>query len=87
MSFPVTATCQSHLVLPKVIPDPDRSHAGLGLRALSIMGLRVRDTLSDRKYHGTYERIAQALRMLRIIHALFFHVKSWCLQFLTERKQ
>jgi len=51
------------------------------------MGLRVRDTLSDRKYHGTYERIAQALRMLRIIHALFFHVKSWCLQFLTERKQ
>jgi serine/threonine-protein kinase HipA len=32
----------------------------------SIMGLRVRDTLSERKYHGSYERIAQALKMLRL---------------------
>jgi serine/threonine-protein kinase HipA len=35
----------------------------------SIMGLRVRDTLSDRKYHGSYERIAEALKMLRLPEA------------------
>jgi len=35
----------------------------------SLMGLRVRDTLSDRKYHGSYERIADALKMLRLPEA------------------
>jgi serine/threonine-protein kinase HipA len=30
----------------------------------SLMGLRVRDTLSDRKYHSSYQRIADILRML-----------------------
>jgi serine/threonine-protein kinase HipA len=44
----------------------------------SIMGLRVRDTLSDRKYHGSYERIADVLRMLRLpegnLHRFFEQV-------------
>ena len=35
----------------------------------SLMGLRVRDTLSDRKYHGSYERVAQVLRLLRLPEA------------------
>jgi len=44
-------------------PNGDR----LGFEDIaSIMGLRVRDTLSERKYHGSYERIAQALKMLRL---------------------
>lgn len=42
------------------------------------MGLRARDTLSDRKYHGSYERIAEALRMLRLpkndLHRFFEQV-------------
>lgn len=47
-------------------PNGDR----LGFEDIaSIMGLRVRDTLSDRKYHGSYERIAQALKMLRLPEA------------------
>ncbi|MDP1528042.1 MAG: type II toxin-antitoxin system HipA family toxin [Rhodoferax sp.] len=44
----------------------------------SLMGLRVRDTLSDRKYHGSYERIAEALKMLRLpdtdLHRFFEQV-------------
>ncbi len=44
----------------------------------SLMGLRVRDTLSDRKYHGSYERIADVLRMLRLpevdLHRFFEQV-------------
>lgn len=44
----------------------------------SVMGLRVRDTLSDRKYHGSYERIADALKMLRLpesdLHRFFEQV-------------
>ena len=35
----------------------------------SLMGLRVRDTLSDRKYHGSYERVAEVLRLLRLAEA------------------
>ena len=30
------------------------------------MGLRVRDVLSDRKYQGGYERVAELLRYLRL---------------------
>lgn len=30
------------------------------------MGLRVRDTLSDRKYHGSYEHVAQVLKLMRL---------------------
>ena len=32
----------------------------------SLMGLRVRDTLSDRKYQGSYERVAEVLRRMRL---------------------
>lgn len=35
----------------------------------SLMGLRVRDTLSDRKYHGSYERVADVLKLLRLPEA------------------
>jgi serine/threonine-protein kinase HipA len=45
--------------------DADGNRLGFEDMA-SIMGLRVRDTLSDRKYHGSYERVAEALRMLRV---------------------
>ncbi len=30
----------------------------------SLMGLRVRDTLSERKYHGSYQRVADLLGMI-----------------------
>lgn len=30
----------------------------------SLMGLRVRDTLSERKYHGSYQKIAELLGMI-----------------------
>ena len=47
--------------------DIDADGDRLGFEDIaSLMGLRVRDTLSDRKYHGSYERIAQALKMLRV---------------------
>ena len=32
----------------------------------SLMGQRVRDTLSDRKYHGSYERIATVLKLINL---------------------
>jgi serine/threonine-protein kinase HipA len=32
----------------------------------ALMGLRVRDTLSDRKYQGSYERVATLLRAYRL---------------------
>ena len=32
----------------------------------ALMGLRVRDVLSDRKYQGSYARIAEVLKMLRL---------------------
>lgn len=35
----------------------------------SLMGLRVSDTLSDRKYHGSYERVADVLKLLRLPEA------------------
>ncbi len=34
--------------------------------AASLMGQHVRDTLSDRKYHGSYERIATALKLINL---------------------
>lgn len=47
--------------------DIDTAGHRLGFEDIaSLMGLRVRDTLSDRKYQGSYERIAEALRMLRL---------------------
>lgn len=32
----------------------------------SLMGQRVRDTLSDRKYHGSYERITTVLKLINL---------------------
>jgi serine/threonine-protein kinase HipA len=32
----------------------------------ALAGLRVRDILSDRKYHGSYQRIAELLRQLQL---------------------
>ena len=32
----------------------------------SLMGQRVRDTLSDRKYHGSYERVATVLKLINL---------------------
>ena len=42
------------------------------------MGLRVRDTLADRKYHGSYQRIADVLKLLQLpevnLHRFFEQV-------------
>lgn len=32
----------------------------------SLMGKHVRDTLSDRKYHGSYERVVTALKLINL---------------------
>lgn len=44
----------------------------------SLMGLRVRDVLSDRKYQSSYERVAQLLQYLRLpadsLHRFFAQV-------------
>ena len=45
--------------------DLDDSGQRLGFEDVaSLMGLRVRDTLSERKYHGSYQRIAELLGMI-----------------------
>lgn len=48
--------------------EPDGTRLGFEDIA-SLMGLRVRDTLSDRKYHGSYEHVAQALRLVGVAEA------------------
>lgn len=44
----------------------------------ALAGLRVRDVLSDRKYHGSYQRIAELLRQLQLhsdnLHRFFQQV-------------
>ena len=44
----------------------------------ALAGLRVRDILSDRKYHGSYQRIAELLRQLQLhsdnLHRFFQQV-------------
>ena len=44
----------------------------------ALAGLRVRDVLSDRKYHGSYQRIAELLRQLQLhsdnLHRFFEQV-------------
>ncbi len=44
----------------------------------ALAGLRVRDILSDRKYHGSYQRIAELLRQLQLhsdnLHQFFEQV-------------
>jgi serine/threonine-protein kinase HipA len=45
--------------------DLDAKNRRLGFEDIaSLMGLCVRDTLSDRKYHGSYEMIADSLKMI-----------------------
>ena len=45
--------------------DVDSSGLRLGFEDVaSLMGLRVRDTLSERKYHGSYQRVAELLGMI-----------------------
>ena len=47
--------------------DIDAQGHRLGFEDMaSLMGLRVRDVLSDRKYQGSYARIADVLKMLRL---------------------
>ncbi|MCS4510184.1 type II toxin-antitoxin system HipA family toxin [Xylophilus ampelinus] len=44
----------------------------------ALAGLRVRDVLSDRKYHGSYQRVAELLRQLQLhsdnLHRFFEQV-------------
>ena len=47
--------------------DIDEQGQRLGFEDIaSLMGLRVRDVLSDRKYQSSYARIADVLKMLRL---------------------
>lgn len=49
------------------VMKPDSSVERLGFEDIAALtGQRVRDTLSDRKYHGSYERIAELLKRLQL---------------------
>jgi len=49
------------------LPRADGTVERLGFEDIAALsGQRVRDTLSDRKYHGSYERIAGLLRQLQL---------------------
>ena len=53
------------LVLDRFDLLPDGSRLGFEDIA-ALMGLRVRDTQSDRKYQGSYQRVAELLQALRL---------------------
>lgn len=55
----------SLLVLERFDIDPNGSRLGFE-DAASLMGQRVRDTLSDRKYHGSYERVVSVLKLINL---------------------
>lgn len=55
----------SLLVIERFDFAPDGSRLGFE-DAASLMGQRVRDVHSDRKYHGSYERIASALKLINL---------------------
>lgn len=55
----------SLLVIERFDLAPDGSRLGFE-DAASLMGQRVRDTFSDRKYHGSYERIVTALKLINL---------------------
>ena len=65
------------LLLDRFDIEPDGQRLGLEDIA-SLMGLRVRDTLADRKYHGSYQRIADVLKLLQLpevnLHRFFEQV-------------
>ena len=49
------------------VMKPDSTVERLGFEDIAALtGQRVRDTLSDRKYHGSYERIAELLKRLQL---------------------
>jgi serine/threonine-protein kinase HipA len=58
----------SLLVIERFDIAPDGSRLGFE-DAASLMGQRVRDTLSDRKYHGSYERVASVLKLINLPEA------------------
>lgn len=58
----------SLLVIERFDIAPDGARLGFE-DAASLMGQRVRDVLSDRKYHGSYERIASALKLINLPNA------------------
>ena len=50
-----------------LVPRPGGQLERLGFEDIAALaGLRVRDVLSDRKYQGSYQRIAELLRQLRL---------------------
>ncbi|MBT9492495.1 MAG: type II toxin-antitoxin system HipA family toxin [Paucibacter sp.] len=53
------------LVLDRFDIEPDGTRLGFEDVA-ALMGLRVRDVLSDRKYRGSYETVAQLLQYLQL---------------------
>lgn len=53
------------LILDRFDLQPDGRRLGFEDVA-ALMGLSVRDTLSDRKYHGSYETVAQVLKALAL---------------------
>ena len=55
----------SLLVIERFDIAPDGTRLGFE-DAASLMGQRVRDALSDRKYRGSYERIATALKLINL---------------------
>lgn len=55
----------SLLVIDRFDIAPDGTRLGFE-DAAALMGQRVRDTLSDRKYHGSYERMAQAFKLINL---------------------
>lgn len=55
----------SLLVIERFDIAPDGSRFGFE-DAASLMGQRVRDTLSDRKYRGSYENVASALKVINL---------------------
>jgi serine/threonine-protein kinase HipA len=55
----------SLLVIERFDLAPDGARLGFE-DAASLMGQRVRDMLSDRKYHGSYERVASVLKLINL---------------------
>jgi hypothetical protein len=50
-----------------MVTHADRQTERLGFEDIAALaGLRVRDILSDRKYQGSYQRVAELLRQLQL---------------------
>ncbi|HSI49566.1 MAG TPA: type II toxin-antitoxin system HipA family toxin [Ideonella sp.] len=62
-----------------LVARPDRRIERLGFEDIAALaGLRVRDVLSDRKYQGSYQRVAELLKQLQLprenLHRFFEQV-------------